>query len=57
MAKLAISRPSGNIFNLNRGVAFELKDVKFGEQKAAIAKLYAKQIQALAKLYEDEELA
>jgi ankyrin repeat protein len=44
-------------FNLNRGVAFKSTDVKFGEQKTGLAILYAKQIQALAKLYEDEELA
>jgi ankyrin repeat protein len=44
-------------FNLNRGVAFESTHVKFGEQEMELAKLYAKQIQALAELYEDEELA
>ncbi|CAM6027369.1 unnamed protein product [Sphagnum balticum] len=44
-------------FNLNRGVAFESTDVKFGEQEMELEMLYAKQIQGLAKLYEDEELA
>ncbi|CAM6055622.1 unnamed protein product [Sphagnum tenellum] len=46
-----------NLINLNRGVAFESTDVKFGDQKMGLEMLYAKQIQALAKLYEDEELA
>jgi len=41
--------------NLNRGVSST--DVKFGEQQMELEMLYAKQIQALAKLYEDEELA
>ncbi|CAM6027366.1 unnamed protein product [Sphagnum balticum] len=44
-------------FNLNRGVAFESTDVKFGEQELELEMLYAKQIQALANLYEDEEQA
>jgi ankyrin repeat protein len=44
-------------FNLNRGVAFGSTDVKFEEQEMELEMLYAKQIQALVKLYEDEELA
>jgi ankyrin repeat protein len=44
-------------FNLNRGVAFESTDVKFRDQKMELEMLYAKQIEALAKLYEDDERA
>jgi len=46
-------------FNLNRGVAFESRDVKFGEQETALAKLYEdeKQARALAKLYKAVEEA
>ncbi|CAK9873828.1 unnamed protein product [Sphagnum jensenii] len=44
-------------FSLNRGVAFESTDVKFRDQKMELEMLYAKQIQALAKLYEDDERA
>jgi ankyrin repeat protein len=44
-------------FNLNRGVAFESTDVKFRDQKMELEMLYAKQIQALAKLYEDDKRA
>jgi hypothetical protein len=40
--------------HLNRGVGTY---VKFGEQKTKLAKLYAEQIRALAKLYEDGEQA